>query len=46
MDTPIKQEREREPKNYYYDDGTGYEIYEEEEDIEEEIEEDDNLKED
>lgn len=25
-------EREREPRNYYYDDGTGYELYDPEKD--------------
>jgi hypothetical protein len=28
-------EREREPQNYYYDDGTGYEVYNPDEDDEE-----------
>jgi hypothetical protein len=44
IDESTKQVKEHEPKNYYYDDGTGYEVYdpdEEEDDEELEIEDED-----
>ncbi len=33
-DTESPPERERQPRNYYYDDGTGYELYNPEDDPE------------
>jgi hypothetical protein len=37
-DAPPTREREREPGSYYYDDATGYEIYQPEADDEDESE--------
>lgn len=39
-DEPSRTEREREPGSYYYDDATGYEIYDPAKDDEEEEEKD------
>lgn len=38
QDEPSGDERERQPISYYYDDATGYEIYNPEEDDEEDEE--------
>lgn len=39
-DEPSGDERERKPGSYYYDDATGYDIYDPEKDDEEDEEED------
>jgi hypothetical protein len=39
-DEPSRTERERKPGSYYYDDSTGYEIYDPSKDDEEEEEKD------
>jgi hypothetical protein len=35
--------RERQPQNYYYDDGTNYEVYDPKKDLDEKDEEGDNV---